>query len=368
MRGGTSKGAYFLATDLPEDARLRDEVLLACMGSPDPRQVDGLGGAHPLTSKVAIGSRSAEDGVDLDFLFAQIGIDKAQVDTTHNFGNILSGVGIFALDRGLVRADDPVTRMIVRTINTGTVAEVCMRTRDGRVEYEGSERIDGVPGTSAPIQINFLEIAGSVCGSLLPTGAVKDAFLGTQVTCIDNGMPVVMIRSADVGLRGDETCVELDGNEPARARIERLRLEAGKSMGLGDVSGSVVPKIALISRSTDDTCLTARCLIPHRCHDSIGVFAAVSIATACLLPGSVADGLANVPGGEIKRMRIAHPTGAFEVRLEVEETSTGPNVTRAGFVRTARPLFDGKVFVSSGSVSSGALAALRTIQEGVSIS
>jgi len=344
MRGGSSKGAYFLASDLPEDTLQRDDLLLRVMGSPDPRQVDGIGGAHPLTSKVAIVQRSAAPDADVDFLFAQVGVDKALVDTTPNCGNILAGVGPFAIERFLVAASDPVTRVRVRTVNTGTLAELVVSTPGGRVSYEGPERIDGVPGTAAAIPINFLDASGSVCGSLLPTGNVVDLIRGVEATCIDNGMPVVILRASDFGFSGEETCTEIEAATEALHRIEVVRREAAVRMGMGDVADAVVPKVSLVSRATAGGAIRTHNLIPRRCHASIGVFAAVSVATACVLSGSAAHRLACLPSGSVMRLKIEHPGGEFEVRLELGGSAKSPTVERAGLVRTARALFDGMVF------------------------
>jgi 4-oxalomesaconate tautomerase len=344
MRGGTSKGAYFVASDLPADPVERDRLLLSVMGSPDPRQIDGIGGAHPLTSKVAIVSRSTDPSADIDFLFAQVGVDEAKVDTTPNCGNILAGVGPFALERGLFPADDPETPVRVRTVNTGTLAELIVSTPGGRVQYAGEEHIDGVPGTAAPVTINFLDAEGSMCGSLLPTGKVCDRVAGVAATLIDNGMPVVVVAAADLGCTGHEDCAELESNRDLCSRIEEIRLESGRLMGLGDVSTAVVPKVALVSAPMAGGIICTRSFIPKRCHASIGVFAAVSVATACVLPGSTAHALAQLPSGRVKRMAIEHPGGLFEVRLVVGGTTEKPHVERAGLVRTARALFDGVVF------------------------
>jgi 4-oxalomesaconate tautomerase len=347
MRGGTSKGAYFLASDLPSVQSERDDLLLRIMGSPDDRQIDGLGGAHPLTSKVAIVEKSNTEGADIDFLFAQVSVDKALVDTTPNCGNILAGVGPFALERGLIAATGSTTRVRVRTLNTGTLAELVVSTPGGKVCYEGDERIDGVPGTAAAIPINFLDAEGSVCGVLLPTGNNVDLIQGVEVTCIDNGMPVVILRAKDVGFEGDESCSEIEVAKQALEKIEAIRREAGERMGMGDVSQAVVPKVSLVSSPRNGGTLCTRNLIPVRCHTSIGVFAAVSIATACILPGSPAHALATLPAGKIKRLEIEHPTGSFAVRLEVGGTQEKPIVERAGLVRTARAIFDGIVFPRS---------------------
>jgi len=346
MRGGTSKGAYFLASDLPSNTEDRDRLLLSIMGSPDPRQIDGVGGAHPLTSKAAIVSRSADAEADVDFLFAQVGVDDAKVDTTPNCGNILAGVAPFAIERGLVAAQEKETPVRVRTLNTGTVAELVVLTPGKRVRYAGEERIDGVPGSAAPVAVNFLDAEGSVCGSLLPTGNVVDVLMGVRATLIDNGMPVVVMAAEDVGCTGHESCAELEANAVLRARIEEIRLEAGRRMGLGDVSKAVIPKVALVSKPITGGVICTRSFIPHRCHASVGVFAAVSVATACILPGSAAAPYAVVPQGAVKRMGIEHPCGIFEVRLEIEGDANAPHVRRAGVVRTARALFDGTVFAN----------------------
>ena len=344
MRGGTSKGAYFLDTDLPSAVLERDDLLLRIMGSPDPRQIDGLGGAHPLTSKVAVVGTSKDPDADVDFLFAQVNVDKALVDTTPNCGNILAGVGPFAIERGLVNAAEPITRVRVKVLNTGTRAELVVNTRGGRVCYSGDERIDGVPGTSAAIPINFLDAEGSVCGSLLPTGHVTDVIAGVEVTCIDHGMPVVVLRASDVGLKGSESCAEIEAATEALRKVEAIRLEAGRRMGIGDVSEAVVPKMALLSAPEHGGAVQTRSLIPRRCHSAVGVFAAVSIANACVLPGSPVHGLAVLPSGNVKRMDIEHPEGIFTVRLEMGGTEDHPVVARAGIVRTARAIFDGFVF------------------------
>lgn len=344
LRGGTSKGAYFLADDLPSDPDRRDALILSVMGSPDPRQIDGIGGAHPLTSKVAIVSKSKRPDCDIDFLFGQVGIDKAKVDVTPNCGNILAGIGPFAIERGLVAACDPVTRVRVRTVNTGTIAELTVQTPDGHVTYAGDASIDGVPGTAAPIAVEFVDAAGSVCGSLLPTGNVVDRVAGVDVTLIDNGMPVVVLQASAVGRTGYEPRDVLDKDTELKARLEEIRLEAGKLMGLGDVSSKVVPKMALVAPPIAGGHVCTRSFIPHECHASIGVFAAVTVATACVLPGSPAARVAQIPPGREKTLSVEHPTGEFSVMIEVGGTEQNPVVERAGLLRTARLLFEGYAF------------------------
>jgi 4-oxalomesaconate tautomerase len=345
MRGGTSRGPFFLESELPADPALRDRVLLAAMGSPDKRQIDGLGGAHPLTSKVGIVRRSRTAGVDLDFLFAQLQPDKDTVDTTPNCGNMLAAVLPFALERGLLPVQQGTTTARVLTLNTGMQCDVTVQTPDGRLQYTGDARIDGVPGTAAPITINFLDTAGSVCPSLLPTGHVLDRVDGIDVTLIDNGMPMVLVRAADMGVTGYEGVAELNGNDALKARLEALRLTVGPLMGLGDVTTKSYPKMCLVAAPRDGGSVATRCFIPHVCHEAIGVLAAVTVATACVLEGSVTQGIASVPPGLVKTVSVEHPTGEFSVELGLDKDNS-QQVNRAALLRTARPIMRGEVLVS----------------------
>jgi 4-oxalomesaconate tautomerase len=344
FRGGTSRGLYFLADDLPADTARRDALILSIMGSPDSRQIDGLGGAHPLTSKIAIVSSSADEVCDIDFLFGQVVVNEARIDYSPNCGNILSGVAPFSIERGLVSARDGRTLVKIRTINTGTIAELTVETPGGHVAYGGDARIDGVPGTAAPISVAFLDAEGSLCGSLLPTGRVRDRIGGIDCTLIDNGMPVVIMKAADLGRTGYEPRDQLDADNDLKARIEAIRLAAGPLMNLGDVSGKVVPKMCLVAPPVAGGHLSTRCFIPHECHASIGVFAAVTVATAAMLPGSPAAEVAINPGGATRRIGVEHPTGEFSVVLEMGGTDAEPTVLKAGLLRTARLLSDGYVF------------------------
>lgn len=346
MRGGTSRGPFFDESDLPADKALRDAVLLAVMGSPDRRQIDGLGGAHPLTSKVGIVRKSETEGVDLDFLFAQILPDKDIVDTTPNCGNMLAAVVPFALETGMVAPQGATTTLRVLTLNTDMQCDITVQTPGGQVAYEGEARIDGVPGGAAPIKINFLDTAGSVCTGLLPTGNVRDVIDGIEVTCIDNGMPLVMFRAADVGRTGYEGVAELNADTELKARIERLRLAAGEAMGLGDVSARTYPKMCLVAPPREGGSLSTRCFIPHVCHDAIGVLAAVTVGTACVLAGSVTEGIAQVPEGQVKTVSVEHPSGEFSVELETDPANP-QNVTRAALLRTARLIMRGEVMISA---------------------
>lgn len=342
MRGGTSKGPFFLADDLPDDPAARDRVLLAALGSPDARQIDGIGGANPLTSKVGILSLATDGQADLDFLFAQVSVDEAKVDTLPNCGNMLAAAGPAAIEAGLLTARGDTTTLRIRTVNTGMVAEITLQTPGGRPDYQGDARIDGVPGTAAPVLIGFLDTAGSVCGALLPTGQVVDDIDGVPVTCIDNGMPVMVLRAADVGVTGYESRDELNANSALKARLETLRRLAGPRMKLGDVAGKVVPKVTLVAPPRAGGALCTRTFIPHDCHAAIGVLGAVTVATAAVLPGSTAHQVAVLPEGPSPSVSVEHPSGEFSVALTLGE---GPTVQRAALLRTARLLMRGEVLI-----------------------
>jgi 4-oxalomesaconate tautomerase len=344
MRGGTSRGAFFLESDLPTGVAERDAVLLSVMGSPDARQIDGMGGADPLTSKVGIVRPGRTAGVDLEFLFAQVSIKEPLVDTTPNCGNMLAAVVPFGLETGLVKAAGDVTTLRVLTRNTGTLSDIAVRTPGGRIEYSGEARIDGVPGTAAPISISFLETAGSVCGSLLPTGHRVDTFDGIDVTCIDNGMPVVVMAAEALGVRGYETRDELNANIALKQRIESIRLQAGPAMNLGDVAKKVVPKMCLVAKSGAGGHICTRTFIPRDCHSAVGVLGAVTVATAAVMPGSVAHRYAQVPAGLLKTISVEHPTGEFSVVLTMNEANP-MEVLQAALLRTARLIMRGDVFV-----------------------
>ncbi|MGN8000516.1 4-oxalomesaconate tautomerase [Sphingomonas sp. 22176] len=341
MRGGTSKGAYFLAEDLPAATAERDAFLLRIMGSPDPRQIDGMGGADPLTSKVAVVSKSSREGADVDYLFLQVFVDQAIVSDAQNCGNILAGVGPFAIERGLVDSQDGETRVRVYLVNTGQQAVAAVQTPQARVTYAGDARIDGVPGTAAPIPLEFRDTAGSSCGALLPSGNAVDVVEGVPVTLIDNGMPCVVLKAADVGVTGYEDRDTLDADTALKARIEAIRLAVGERMNLGDVREKSVPKMMLVAPPRNGGAVTVRSFIPHRAHASIGVLGAVSVATACLLPGSPAAEVAVVPEGQRKTLSVEHPTGETTCVMELDERGT---VVTAAMLRTARKLMDGEVF------------------------
>ena len=346
MRGGTSKGLYFLASDLPTDIAARDRFLLAAMGSPDVREIDGMGGGHPLTSKVAVISKSSHPGIDVDYLFLQVWPDRAEVSDQQNCGNILAGVGPFAIEHGLVKATGDLTAVSIYMVNTDSKATAFIETPNGLVNYAGTARIDGVPGTHAPININFEDVAGSSCGALLPTGNAVDFVNGVEVTCIDNGMPVVCLNAADFGITGYETPAELEANQELRDRVEAIRLAVGERMNLGDVSGKTVPKMSLLSPAKDGGLINTRTFIPHRAHEAIGVLGAVSVATACMLKGSVAAKIAGLSEvADSLNIEVEHPTGFFTVQMEIDQSGKELKVTKSALLRTARLLMRGEIFV-----------------------
>ncbi|MGF1699549.1 4-oxalomesaconate tautomerase [Photobacterium makurazakiensis] len=341
MRGGTSKGAYFLKEDLPQDLPSRDAFLLSVMGSPDPRQIDGMGGGDPLTSKVAVIEPSSRHDIDVDYLFLQVFVDEAIVSDGQNCGNILAGVGAFAIERGLVAAENGETTVTVYMENTGQVASCVIQTPNGIVSYRGEASIDGVEGTASPVAVTFKDTAGSSCGALLPTGREFDNIDGVPVTLIDNGMPVVVLRAEDMGISGTESRAELEENPLLREKLESIRLQAGPMMNLGDVTERSVPKMTMVSAPLQGGAIATRTFIPHRCHASIGVLGAVSVATACMLPESPAFGLASIPEDQVKSLAIEHPIGNLTVILTTDHNN---NVENSAILRTTRKLYDGVVF------------------------
>ncbi|MEM7240922.1 MAG: 4-oxalomesaconate tautomerase [Pseudomonadota bacterium] len=340
MRGGTSRGLYFLADDLPKSVAERDTFLLNAFGSPDDRQINGVGGADPLTSKVGIVSKSERDGVDVDYLFLQVFVEQPVVTDAQNCGNILAGIGPFAIEWGLVAAQDGQTNVTIYMENTGQIAVATVETPNGKVTYDGDALIDGVPFPSAPIPLEFQDTAGSMCGALLPTGNMADVVDGVEVTLIDNGMPCVIFRAEDVGITGYEDSKTLEENEQLRAKLEKMRAICGPLMNLGDVSEKSVPKMTMVAAPKNGGTITTRSFIPHKCHSSIGVLAAVTVATACLMKGSPAHALAEIPKGDMKSMPIEHPIGQTTIIAKMD----GDRIVSSAILRTARKIFDGMVF------------------------
>lgn len=346
MRAGTSRGPFFKLSDLPVDTAARDRVLLAAMGSPDARQINGLGGAVTVASKVAIVSKSTRPGVDLDYLFAQVDIEKPMVDTNPSCGNMLSGVLPFAIETGLFPAMDGETRAMIYNVNTQSRIEAIVQTPGGYVAYEGRAEIAGVPGTAAPIVLNFMDVVGSISGKMLPTGNLRDTIQGVEITCIDVAMPMILFNADDLGLDGTEGKAGIDSNRELMARIESIRREAGQRMGFGNVTDKVIPKVGILSAPRQGGAITSRYLTPLALHPAHAVTGAVCVASACALKGSVAHAVAAPSAENPRTIWIEHPSGQIDVRLST--TGTGPAMdVVAGTLRTARPIMRGEVLVPS---------------------
>jgi 4-oxalomesaconate tautomerase len=348
LRGGSSKGLYFKASDLPADQATKDAVLIAAMcgvDGADERQIDGLGGADPLTSKIGIVSLSSREGIDLEYEFVQVVVGSNTTDRTQNCGNILAGVVPFAIESGLLNTHSPQTSARVYMLNSGSVCEVVVETPAGQINYSGQAKIDGVPGKAAPVICNYMDLAGSATGKLLPTGNLIDTIDGVEITCIDNGMPIVLLKAEDLGISGYESRDQLNANEALKAKLESIRLQIGPQMNLGDVSSKVVPKMTIIAPAIAGGIIHTRSFIPHVCHAAIGVLAAVSVATACIIPGTVAQSLVSLPKAG-KTYSVEHPSGEFSVSLEIKQAPDQQvEVKKAGLLRTARLLSRGEVMI-----------------------
>ncbi|EHI49722.1 hypothetical protein HIMB100_00003350 [SAR116 cluster alpha proteobacterium HIMB100] len=346
LRGGSSKGVYFRKSDLPAGPVLREAVLKWVMGAyGDPRQIDGLGGAHPLTSKLAVVSPSAHQGCDVDYQFIQAMVGEDRLDDSPNCGNILAGVGAFALESGMLSVAGEQADITVFMTNSQKKCNLAFSVEDGRPVYQGDAEINGVLGTAAPVMCHYHELAGSLCGALMPTGSLTDEIDGVRVTCIDNGMPVVCLRAADFGLSGQETPDELNANDELKERLDIIRCQAGHAMGLGDVTDKSVPKMCLVSSPAKSGHLCTRTFIPTVCHQAIGVLGAVSVATAALFEGSAIHDLADIPEGYVKSMRVEHPSGHLDVQLELNPYRPDIDILRAGLLRTTRLISKGEVFI-----------------------
>nr|CAD6615154.1 4-oxalomesaconate tautomerase [Rhizobium sp. Khangiran2] len=347
MRGGTSKGPYFRMDDIPQNAEVRAQVLLAAMGSPDARQIDGLGGSDTLTSKVALVGPSSREGVDVDYLFAQVSVDQAIVDTSPSCGNMLAGVGPFAIEAGMVPIQGDKTSVVIYDINTQSRIEAIVDTPDGAVNYEGATAIDGVPGTAAEIRLNFMDIVGSKTGALFPTGLPVEEIEGVRVTLIDVAVPMMIFRATDLGKTGYESSAELDADRDFFARMEAMRLNAGRRMGLGDVTGRVVPKMAMLAAPRNGGSVAARYFVPHKTHAAFAVTGALCVSSCVMAPGTVAEGIAKRPDGDDRTVWIEHPSGLIDVAMTTRVNGNGIDIISGGVIRTARKLMEGHVFVPS---------------------
>ena len=346
MRGGTSRGLYFNKADLPEDIELWDAILLKAFGSPDTRQVDGVGGTTSVTSKTCILSPSARDDCDIAYFFAQLAVAEAQVDYAPTCGNMLAGVGPYAIETGMVPAQNGETRVRIHQVNTGGLVEAVIPTPGGDVEYEGQFSIDGVPGTAAPILLNFMNVVGSRTGKLFPTGEKKESIDGVDVTIIDAAMPCMIMSAADVGKSGYETADELDADALFFKRVEKMRLEAGHRMGLGDVSGQVQPKIVILSPPRTGGSITSRYFVPDKTHETHAITGGIAVAYASVTSGTVAEPLAELQtNGNKPRFSIEHPAGQLHLSLSLKDGKSGKELEAAGITRTARMIMRGSIMV-----------------------
>lgn len=344
MRGGTSRGPYFRAEDLPADIAERDSILLSVMGSGHHLQIDGIGGGNPVTSKVAIVSKSQHPEADVDYLFAQVNLQDQFVDTSPNCGNMLVGIAPFAIEQGLVPAQDGHTTVRIYNVNTDSLIHSTVETPGGEVNYEGATQIDGVPGSAAPITVAFLDATGAKTGKLFPTGNSIDTIDGVEMSLVDCAMPMMMVRASDMGKTGYETVKELEGDKAFMARLEALRLKAGLAMGFGDVSKLVIPKPVLLAKpQSKEAIICVRYFMPHECHPSLAVTGTIGIGTACATPGNLASAITG-PIELPKTVNIENPAGMIEVHLSRIE---GQEYPMASLIRTSRKLFEGFVFAKA---------------------
>jgi 4-oxalomesaconate tautomerase len=345
MRGGTSKGPFFDMRDLPQDINERNQFLLKVMGSPDAKQIDGLGGTVTVTSKVVMAQPSKRKGIDVDYLFAQIDIENPVVDTTPPCGNMMAGVGPFAIEKGWVKITKPETKVMIYNINTKSIIEEIVQTPNGKVEYNGTMHIDGVPGTAAPVAMYLFDQVGGKTGKLMPTGKIKEQIQGIDVTLLDAGSTMVLMKASDLGMDGTEGEDFFKKNTALMAKIEKIRLEAGERMGLGDVRESVLPKVGILSKPRKEgTNITSRYLTPHTLHPSHAVTGAICIGTALKIKGSVAHEVGVTDGKDREMIIIEHPSGVIEVSIEIEKKGETINVKKVGTVRTVRKIMEGQVF------------------------
>lgn len=346
MRGGTSRGPYFKRDDLPSDLESLSEILVATLGAGHPLNIDGVGGGNAVTTKVAMLSKSDDEWADVDYFFAQVAVLEPLVDYKPTCGNILSGVGPAALEMGLVKATGDETVINIRAVNTGARVQAKVKTPQGQLTYAGDAAIAGVPGTAAPIELKFLDVAGSATGAMLPTGNARDVIDGVEVTCMDVAMPVVMARAEDLGITGYESAEDLDADTEFFARMESIRLKAGALMGMGDVTKSVTPKFAVLAKPRNGGTVTARYFMPWKTHPTMAVTGAQCIASCALQPGSVADGLCERPDSGTVEVVLEHPSGQIEVLVSFT-AENGFTFESAGLIRTARKLADGQLYIPS---------------------
>lgn len=345
MRGGTSRGPYMRRSDLPDDVDMLKRVLVAMVGSGHPLNIDGIGGGNAVTTKTAMLSASEDDWADIDYLFAQVGVEDGRVDMKPTCGNILVGVGPASIEMGLMQPTGDVTEVRIRAVNTGARVLARVQTPGGVVNYEGGATIDGVPGSAAPVELNFMDVVGGATGALFPTGHRIDEIDGIAVTCMDVAMPMVIARAADFGLTGQESAADLDENRAFFERMEAVRITAGQRMGMGDVAKSVTPKFGLLSPAQQGGTVGTRYFMPWKTHPSLAVTGSQCMASCVLCPGTVGEGFADLPDAGPLPMHLEHPMGVLEVVMDYRRTGAEFEILSAGLIRTARKLAAGEVFV-----------------------
>lgn len=345
IRGGTSRGPYMRRADLPEDPETLARVLVAMVGSGHPLNIDGIGGGNAVTTKTAMLSRSDDDWADIDYFFAQVGVENRQVDTKPTCGNILVGVAPAAVELGLIQPDGDVTEVRIRAVNTGARVLARIQTPGGRVRYDGAATIDGVPGSAAPVELNFMDVVGGATGAMFPTGARIDEIDGIAVSCMDVAMPMVIARAEAFGLTGQESAAELDENRAFFERFEAIRIEAGKRMGMGDVTRSVAPKFGLLAPAAQGGTVATRYFMPWTTHPSLAVTGSQCMASCLLCPGTVGERLATLPDSGPVPLKLEHPMGVLDVVMDYRRDGDNFEMISAGLVRTARKLAAGEVFV-----------------------
>lgn len=345
MRGGTSRGPYFRRSDLPEDLETLSEVLVAAVGSGHPLNIDGIGGGNAVTTKVAMLSLSDDPWADVDYFFAQVSVGDGTVDFKPTCGNILSGVGPAAIEMGLVGATGAETPVKIRAVNTGAKVHATVQTGPDGVIYDGDAAIDGVPGSAAPVALQFMDTVGGATGAFLPTGNLIDTFDGIDVTCMDVAMPMVIARAEAFGLTGYESVDALEANTDFFQGMEAVRIRAGEAMGIANVAQSVTPKFGLLAPATDGGTVAARYFMPWVTHPTMAVTGAQCLASCVLTPGTVAEGLAPRTNDRPARITLEHANGQIDVLVDYDLTEDGIDLRSAGLVRTARLLARGEVMV-----------------------
>ena len=353
MRGGTSKGLIFHKKDLPDNRNVLSEYLLKIMGSPDVRQINGLGGGTSVTSKVCIISKSLEKDVDIDYFFAQVEVDRNHVDYAPTCGNMLSALGPFAIEEGLVETSNKITKVNVKSINTNALITLDVPTPDRKLKYSGDFKIDGVPGTGSQILMNFKNLEGKTTGNLFPTGNTIDTFDGINVTCFDLATSMMICDAREFNILGNENSKELNNNKKLLDRIEQIRLLAGIKMGMGDVGGKVLPKVSLLSKSINKNSIISRYFTPYSCHETHAVTGTCCVASSCLIPGTIGFNLLKKNEGlDLKSeiIKIEHPMGTIDCTILLNSNFKSNLILKkdliksCGIYRTSRILMKGQVY------------------------